>query len=153
MHYKSLLDTRNDLITQTFYCQKQLQSEAVAASVDQKPSHGPPSNLLPFWQCSPHCSVIGTTFPALLKTLSDTEREEMKTKIENTTTQLCSAPKRWQSYPREKERADRRSFQPFFLFFFFFLNHFFPSTGNYRRSSHSSAFERETLPKKTLGYA
>lgn len=96
----------------------QLQSEAVVASVDQKPSHGPPSNLLPFQERPLIAVLLEPIFSALLKALCDTEREEMKTKIEKTTTQLRSVPKRWQSYPREKKRGDKRSFQAFFPFFF-----------------------------------
>lgn len=97
----------------------QLQSEAVVARVDRKPSHGPPSNLLPFQQRPLIAVLLKPIFSALLKALSDTEREEMKTKIEKTTTQLCSVPKCWQSYPREKKRGDKRSFQAFFSLVFF----------------------------------
>lgn len=91
----------------------ELQSEGVADSVDEKPSHSPPPAHRPSGSVPLIAVSLEPTLPALLKALSDTEREAMKTRIEKRTTQLCSAPKHWQSYPRERERADRRSFQPF----------------------------------------
>lgn len=99
----------------------QLQSEAVVARVDRKPSHGPPSNLLPFQQRPLIAVLLKPIFSALLKALSDTEREEMKTKIEKTTTQLCSVPKCWQSYPREKKERRQEELPSLFFPCFFFL--------------------------------
>lgn len=117
--------------------------------MDQKFSHGLPSNPLSFQQHSSHCSVFRSHFFSPPQNLiwRRKERYENQNWEDNHAIWWQFAPKCWQSYPREKESCRQEQLPAFSSFSF--LKHFFPFPGSYR-SGHSSACERETL-QENLG--